>query len=278
MNENFKFVLKVTGLHLLTYVVCGIIFSVLFDYHSLFTMEGVKDFMREVGGTSTHIGPWVNVLRGVLFGLALLLFKDSFIGQKFGWLKLWGILSIIGIINTPGPAPFSIEGVVYTKLPLKFHLLGAPEILIQTLMFSYLVAKPSNNKKIKFIEENKNEFISAIVCMVLFSLSGIILALIRGISIESSVSDIGAFFVMFIAVVVTFFIAKFYLRMNSKIRDVVTIAVLYVVMAVLPYFYNLITDSPFATSLTLLINFVSAIILWFMIRRQFIQTEEKGSH
>ena len=278
MNDNFKFVLKATGLHLLTYVVCGIIFSVLFDYHSLFTMEGVKDFMKEVGGTSTHIGPWVNVLRGILFGLALLLFKDSFIGQKFGWLKLWGILSIIGIINTPGPAPFSIEGVVYTKLPLKFHLLGAPEILIQTLMFSYLVAKPSNNKKIKFIEENKNEFISAIVCMVLFSLSGIILALIRGISIESSVSDIGAFFVMFIAVVVTFFIAKFYLRMNSKIRDVVTIAVLYVVMAVLPYFYNLITDSPFATSLTLLINFVSAIILWFMIRRQFIQTEEKGSH
>ena len=278
MNENFKFVLKVTGLHLLTYVVCGIIFSVLFDYHSLFTMEGVKDFMREVGGTSTHIGPWVNVLRGILFGLALLLFKDSFIGQKFGWLKLWGILSIIGIINTPGPAPFSIEGVVYTKLPLKFHLLGAPEILLQTLMFSYLVAKPSNNKKIKFIEENKNEFISAIVCMVLFSLSGIILALIRGISIESSVSDIGAFFVMFIAVVVTFFIAKFYLRMNSKIRDVVTIAVLYLVMAVLPYFYNLITDSPFATSLTLLINFVFAIILWFMIRRQFIQTEEKGSY
>jgi hypothetical protein len=133
-------------------------------------------------------------------------------------------------------------------------------------MFSYLVAKPSNNKKIKFIEENKNEFISAIVCMVLFSLSGIILALIRGISIESSVSDIGAFFVMFIAVVVTFFIAKFYLRMNSKIRDVVTIAVLYVVMAVLPYFYNLLTDSPFATSLTLLINFVSAIILWLVIK------------
>ena len=71
---------------------------------------------------------------------------------------------------------------------------------------------------------------------------------------------------MFIAVVVTFFIAKFYLRMNSKIRDVVTIAVLYVVMAVLPYFYNLITDSPFATSLTLLINFVFAIILWLVVK------------
>jgi uncharacterized membrane protein (GlpM family) len=133
-------------------------------------------------------------------------------------------------------------------------------------MFSYLVAKPSSNKKIKFVEENKSEFICAIVCMVLFSLSGIVLALIRGISIESSVSDFGAFGVMFIAVVVTFFVAKFYLRMNGKIKDVVTIAVLYVVMAVLPYFYNLLSGSPFATNLTLLINFVSAIILWLVIK------------
>lgn len=269
MNENFKFVLKVTGLHLLTYVVCGIIFSVLFDYHSLFTMEGVKDFMKEVGGTSTHIGPWVNVLRGILFGLALLLFKDSFIGQKFGWLKLWGILSIIGIINTPGPAPFSIEGVVYTTLPLEFHLKGLPEILVQTLMFAYFMAKPASNKKIKLIEDNKNSFVSAIVCMVLFSLSGIVLAVIRGISIESSVSDIGAFCVMFAAVVSTFFISKFYSRMNSKIKDVVVFIALYFLMAVMPYCYNLLSSSPFCSKLTLLINLVSAIILWLVIKVGF---------
>lgn len=269
MNENFKFVLKVTGLHLLTYVVCGIIFSVLFDYHSLFTMEGVKDFMKEVGGTSTHIGPWVNVLRGILFGLVLLLFKDTFLGQRFSWLKLWGILSVIGIINTPGPAPFSIEGVVYTTLPLEFHLKGLPEILVQTLMFAYFMAKPASNKKIKFVEDNKSNFVSAIVCMVLFSLSGIVLAVIRGISIESSVSDIGAFCVMFAAVVSTFFISKFYSRMNSKIKDVVVFIALYFLMAVMPYCYNLLSSSPFCSKLTLLINLVSAIILWLVIKVGF---------
>ena len=269
MNNNLKFILKATGIHILTYILCGIIFSVVFNYNSLFTMDGVNGFMRQIGGLSTLLGPLVQVILGILFGAVLLLFKDTFIGKKYGWLKLWAILSIIGIINTPGPAPFSIEGIVYTKLPLEFHLKGAPEILIQTLLFSYLLAKPSKKKKIKLIEENKHEFISTIVCMVLFSLSGIVLALIRGISIESSIGDIGAFGVMFIAVISTFFISKYYPKMKSKFRDIIVIASLYFLLAILPYLYNLITNSPFNTWLTLLVNIIPTGVLWFIIKSNY---------
>lgn len=268
MNNNLKFILKTTGVHILTYILCGIIFSTIFNYHSLFTMDGVDDFMKEVGGSSTLLGPLVQVIRGLLFGVVLLLFKDTFMGKKYGWLKLWAILSIIGIINTPGPAPFSIEGIVYTKLPLEFHLKGAPEILIQTLLFSYLLAKPEN-KKIKFIEDNKNEFISAIVCVVLFSLSGIVLALIRGISIASSVGDIGAFGIMFIAAISTFFISKYYPKIESKFKDIIALASVYFFLAILPYVYNLITESPFNTHLTLLINLVPSFILLFIIKSNY---------
>ena len=268
MNNNLKFILKTTGVHILTYILCGIIFSTIFNYHSLFTMDGVDDFMKEVGGSSTLLGPLVQVIRGLLFGVVLLLFKDTFMGKKYGWLKLWAILSIIGIINTPGPAPFSIEGIVYTKLPLEFHLKGAPEILIQTLLFSYLLAKPEN-KKIKFIEDNKNEFISAIVCVVLFSLSGIVLALIRGISIASSVGDIGAFGIMFISAISTFFISKYYPKIESKFKDIIALASVYFFLAILPYVYNLITESPFNTHLTLLINLVPSFILLFIIKSNY---------
>lgn len=266
MNNNLRFILKTTGIHILTYILCGIIFSALFDYHSLFAMDGVDGFMKEVGGTSTLLGPLVQVIRGILFGVALLLFKDSFMGKKYGWLKLWAILSIIGIINTPGPAPFSIEGIIYTKLPLEFHLKGAPEILIQTLLFSYLLAKPYKKKNIKFIEDNKNESICAIVCMVLFSASGIVLALIRGIDIESSVGDMGAFGVMFIAVISTFFISKYYPKIKNKFKDIITTVSLYFVLAILPYIYNLITNSPFNTKLTLLINVAPTVILLIAIK------------
>lgn len=274
MNNNLKFILKVTGFHILTYIFCGIIFSTVFSYDNLFAIDGVGEFMKEVGGTSTLLGPLVQAIRGILFGIVLLLVKDIFIDKKYGWLKLSIILCIIGIINTPGPAPFSIEGIVYTKLPLEFHLKGAPEILIQTLLFSYLVAKPSKKKKIKFIEENKTEFIATMIGMVMFSLSGIVLALIYGLDIASSTSDIGAFVVMFVAVVSIFFISKFYSRINNKFKDILAILSLYFVLAVLPYAYNLITNSPFNTYLTLLINIIPTAIIFFVVKSNYKSTEQ----
>ena len=266
MNNNLRFILKATVIHVLTYILCGMIFSIIFNYQSLFAMDGVNEFMKEFGGLSNLFGPFVQVIRGILFGVVLILFKDSFIGKKYGWLKLWILLSVIGIVNTPVAAPFSIEGIVYTKLPLEFQLKIAPEILIQTLLFSYLLAKPSKEKNIKLIENNKDEFASAIVCMVLFSLSGIVLSLIKGISIESSLSDIGAFGVMFIAVISTFFIAKYYPKMKIKFKDIIVMFSLYFLLAILPFIYNLITNSPFKTYLTLLINIIPTLILWFTIK------------
>lgn len=274
MNNNLKFILKTTGIHILTYILCGIIFSAVFNYQSLFAMNGVSEFMKEVGGVSTLLGPLVQVIRGILFGVVLLLFKDTFIGKKYGWLKLWVILSVIGIINTPGPAPYSIEGIVYTKLPLAFHLKGAPEVFIQTFLFSYLVAKPPQNKKIKWIEDNKNECVAAMVCMMVFSLSGIVLALILGVDIASSLSDIGAFGVMFIAVITTFFISKYYGRVENKYKDIIVVVVLYVIIAILPYAYNIITHSPFDTYLTLLINIVATVIVFLVIKISYTNRKE----
>lgn len=266
MNNNLKFILKTTWLHIVTYILCGIIFSSIFNYHNLFAIDGVDKFMREFEGLSTLLGPLVQIIRGVLFGLVLILFKDTFINKKYGWLRLWIILGIIGIINTPAPAPFSIEGLVYTKLPLEFHLKGAPEVLIQTLLFSYLLTKPKRNRNIKFIKNNKNEFIIAIVCMVLFSLSGILLSLIKGIDIVASTSDVRAFGVMFIAVISTFFISKFYPKIKSKFKDILVLATLYFLLAILPYIYNLLTKSPFNTNLTLLINIVPTAVVLLLIK------------
>ncbi|MPQ44231.1 hypothetical protein [Clostridium tarantellae] len=269
MHNNLRFILKTTIIHILTYILCGIIFSTIFSYNSLFNINGVNGFMKEFGDSSTLLGPLVQVIRGIVFGIVLLLFKDIFMGKKYGWLKLWTILSVIGIINTPAPAPFSIEGIIYTNLPLEFHLKIAPEIIIQTLLFSYLLAKPSKEKNIKFIENNKNEFISSIVCIILFSLSGIVLALIRGINIAYSISDIGAFAVMFIAVISTFFISKYYSKIENKFKDIIVMASLYFLLTILPYIYNLITNSPFNTKLILLINIVPTTIIFLVTKLNY---------
>lgn len=41
MNNNLRFILKTTGIHILTYILCGIIFSTIFSYDRLFAMNGV---------------------------------------------------------------------------------------------------------------------------------------------------------------------------------------------------------------------------------------------
>lgn len=52
---------------------------------------------------------------------------------------MWISLVVIGILGTFGPAPGSIEGMVYTTLPTWVHLRGLPEVLLQSLSLSLLL-------------------------------------------------------------------------------------------------------------------------------------------
>lgn len=103
MKENLRFVCRILVIHVVTCLLCGIVFSALFRYDELYQQENIKFFMRAVGGSSSVLGPLFQALRGLLFGLILLLLKDSILPQKYGWLKLWIIIAGIGIINAPGP-------------------------------------------------------------------------------------------------------------------------------------------------------------------------------
>ena len=71
MNNNLRFILKTTGIHILTYILCGIIFSTIFSYNRLFAMNGVDGFMKGVGGVSTLLGPLVQVIRGIFIWISV---------------------------------------------------------------------------------------------------------------------------------------------------------------------------------------------------------------
>lgn len=68
MNSKIKFITKVTLIHIATYILCGIIFSAVFNYQELFELGNTKYFMREFTGVSTLIGPLLQIFRGILFG------------------------------------------------------------------------------------------------------------------------------------------------------------------------------------------------------------------
>lgn len=134
-----RFVLRATVIHVVTYFVIGIIAALAIDYASLFEEPVIRDYMRPFGSVSLFIGPIVQIVRGIIVGVVLLPFRAAIAG-RFGWLWLWLLLVGIGIFSTYAAAPSSIEGIVYTKLPPWYHVIGLPEMLVQSLLFSTLLA------------------------------------------------------------------------------------------------------------------------------------------
>ena len=84
-------------------------------------------------------GPALQPIRGLLFGCVFYMLREPFFGAKKGWLAMWVVLATIGIVGTFGAPPGSIEGIIYTRLPLSLHLITLPEVLVQSFLLSWLL-------------------------------------------------------------------------------------------------------------------------------------------
>ena len=131
------FLTRVTAAHVVTYFAVGLIAAAVFDYEELFTQPIVRDFMRPFGSVAVIVGPLLQVVRGLVIAAVLIPFR-SILAARLGWLWLWLLFIGIGILSTPAAAPGSLEGAVYSQLPWWYHLIGMPEMLVQTLLFSVL--------------------------------------------------------------------------------------------------------------------------------------------
>ena len=99
MSEKKKivpFILKVTVIHVLTYIACGMLSMALFHYESSVSQIGMRDTNSLIVG----LAPLFQILRGCLFGVVLWLVKDTFLSRKNGWLIIWMLILILGVINT----------------------------------------------------------------------------------------------------------------------------------------------------------------------------------
>ncbi|HSO70744.1 MAG TPA: hypothetical protein VLQ67_14050 [Arachnia sp.] len=134
-----RFVAYVTVSHVVTYLLAGLVASRVFDYEAIFEQPVIRDYYLPYASPDVTLAWGLQVVRGALFGLVLLPFRRFLAATRWGWLWLWLLFVVIGILGTPAAAPGSFEGVIYTQIPLWFHAVGMPEILLQTLAFSFLV-------------------------------------------------------------------------------------------------------------------------------------------
>jgi hypothetical protein len=132
--------------HTITYVTVGALAFSLLGYAEFFATPDMARLMRPTTDPLIMAGPLFQPLRGFVFGLAVYPLRAIVFGRPRGWLVLWGLFVAVGIVSTFGPAPGSIEGLIYTTIAMPHHLRGLPEVLVQSALLAfgvtYLVEHP----------------------------------------------------------------------------------------------------------------------------------------
>jgi hypothetical protein len=124
---------------MVTYFVAGVLAFVLLDYETAFRSEHLACWMRPTSSRWVALGPGLQWVRGLIFAVVLYPFRHVFLDSWRGWSMLWGLLLGIGILSTFGPAPGSVEGFIYTKIPPLEQVKGLTEVVGQSLAFSVLL-------------------------------------------------------------------------------------------------------------------------------------------
>lgn len=277
---------KVALVHTLTYFVFGLIMSNLFDYGRLFQQEVIRDFMRPIDSSSVFLGPLVQPIRGLLFALGLWSIRRTIVESKHGWLILWGIFVTFGILGTPAAAPSSLEGVIYSKLPLWYHLIGLPEILLQTLTFSLILVwwerrryRPSQplgkSKSALWADILKGVMIACFAYMG-YAVGSILSAIIvrANIDMQSAASDWKTQMMFVVAFVVN---AVLILPVSKRwiahrIAWWQVFLLFWLVDTVVPLVYQWIFLSPMPLPLAILIGFFPALVITIGIRIGYRKT------
>ena len=123
--------------HTTTYLVVGAVAFTILDYPTLFAEPSLQSLFRQTDDPWVMAGPLFQPLRGLLFGAVFYVLRDAFFGRTDGWLRIWLVLVVVGILSTFGPAPSSVEGLIYTTIPVRFQLGGGLlEVLVQSLLLS----------------------------------------------------------------------------------------------------------------------------------------------
>jgi hypothetical protein len=95
--------------------------------------------MRPTSDPLVMAGPLFQPVRGIIFASALYPLRSVLFAERRGWLKLWWLLLALGVLATFGPAPGSVEGMIYTIIPPLTQIRGLWEVLLQSLLLSVVL-------------------------------------------------------------------------------------------------------------------------------------------
>ena len=130
---------KTIVVHTVTYFIAGILAFTINDYKTMYAQPPLSYLMRQTNDPIVMAGSLFQPIRGVLFALAFYPLRRIVFAKPRGWLTLWWLLLALGVLSTFGPAFGSVEGLIYTTLPVRAQLLGLWEVVLQSFLFSFLL-------------------------------------------------------------------------------------------------------------------------------------------
>jgi hypothetical protein len=145
----FGLTIRTIVVHTVTYMIVGLMAFLFLNYSEGFAAPELACWMRQTDDPLIMAGPLFQPIRGIVFGLVFFPLREILFGKKNGWLLTFWILFALGILNTFGPAPGSIEGMVYTILPVS--LSTYLEVTLQSFLFSAILFYWVNNRDKKWL-------------------------------------------------------------------------------------------------------------------------------
>jgi len=143
--------LKTIVVHTVTYFAVGLLAFTLFDYTTRFADPSMHGLMRQTDDPLVAAGPLFQPIRGFLFGIVFTMLRDALFRSRGGWFTMWVMLVLVGIFSTFGPTPGSVEGVIYTTLPITGQLFGLIEVLLQSLLLSVITTYWVSHPKARWL-------------------------------------------------------------------------------------------------------------------------------
>lgn len=142
--------------HTVTYFVTGVVASVLLGYATRMTRPDIAPIIRNITDPILMASPLFQPFRAALLAIVFYLLRDVLFSdgtvhrKRKGWLIMWCMLVVIGILTPFSASWGGIEGMIFFNFPIWDHLVGWPEVFLQTLALSvlltYWVDHPQNKR------------------------------------------------------------------------------------------------------------------------------------
>jgi hypothetical protein len=125
--------------HTVTYLATGIVASIVLGYATRMVRPDVAPIIRNISDPILMASPLFQPLRAALLAIVFYLLRDVLFSNRKGWLIMWCMLVVIGILTPFSASWGGIEGMIFFNLPLWDHIVGWPEVFSQTLLLSVLL-------------------------------------------------------------------------------------------------------------------------------------------